>query len=105
MVYPSPGPSRVDTPARRCPGPSYSPPPRGPVLCSPLPGPPPPQQGRTPPDRHDDCHLRRTERTLPLPTPRELEVPCSTPDYYPFPLRLSPHPFMGLGKFMASRIH
>ena len=27
------------------------------------------------------------------------------PDYYPYPLRLSPHPFMGLGKFMAGRIH
>ena len=26
-------------------------------------------------------------------------------DYYPSPLRLSPHPFMGLGKFMAGRIH
>ena len=26
-------------------------------------------------------------------------------DYYPYPLRLSPHPFMGLGKFMAGRIH
>ena len=25
--------------------------------------------------------------------------------YYPYPLRLSPHPFMGLGKFMAGRIH
>ena len=27
------------------------------------------------------------------------------PDYYPYPLHLSPHPFMGLGKFMAGRIH
>ena len=27
------------------------------------------------------------------------------PDYYPYPLRLSLHPFMGLGKFMAGRIH
>ena len=25
--------------------------------------------------------------------------------YYPYPLRFSPHPFMGLGKFMAGRIH
>ena len=25
--------------------------------------------------------------------------------YYPYPLRLSPHPFMSLGKFMAGRIH
>ena len=27
------------------------------------------------------------------------------PDYYPYPLRLSPDPFMGLGKSMAGRIH
>ena len=26
------------------------------------------------------------------------------PDYYPYPLHLSPYPFMGLGKFMAGRI-
>ena len=32
-------------------------------------------------------------RTLPLP------------DYYPYPLHLSPHPFMGLGKFMVGHIH
>ena len=32
-------------------------------------------------------------RTLPLS------------DYYPYPLRPSPHPFMGLGKFMAGRIY
>ena len=30
-------------------------------------------------------------------------LPLST--YSPYPLRLSPHPFMGLGKFMAGRIH
>ena len=32
---------------------------------------------------------------------------CSLPhsSYYPYPLRLSPHPFMGLGKFMAGGIH
>ena len=27
------------------------------------------------------------------------------PSYYPYPVRLSPHTFMGLGKFMAGRIH
>ena len=27
------------------------------------------------------------------------------PAYYTFPLSLLPHPFMGLGKFMAGRIH
>ena len=29
----------------------------------------------------------------------------SLPDYYPYPLRLTPHSFMGLGKFMAGRNH
>ena len=28
-----------------------------------------------------------------------------TPPYYDYPPSLSPHPFMGLGKFVASRIH
>jgi len=28
-----------------------------------------------------------------------------TPPYYVFPPSLSPHPFMGLGKFVAGRIH
>jgi len=27
------------------------------------------------------------------------------PPYYTFPLSLTPHPFMGLGKFIAGRIH
>lgn len=27
------------------------------------------------------------------------------PDYYNYPLRLSPHPFMGLKEFIAGRIH
>ena len=27
------------------------------------------------------------------------------PTYYTYPLLLSPHPFMGLGKFVAGRIH
>ena len=28
-----------------------------------------------------------------------------TPDYYPYAPQLSPHPFMGLDKFVAGRIH
>ena len=45
--------------------------------------------------------LKRQAQTLMI------EHWCSFPllDYYPYPLRLSPHPFMGLGKFMAHRIH
>ena len=27
------------------------------------------------------------------------------PSYYPYPPRLTPHPFMGLDKFIAGRIH
>jgi hypothetical protein len=27
------------------------------------------------------------------------------PSYYPYPLQLTPHPFMGLGKFIAGRLH
>ena len=28
-----------------------------------------------------------------------------TPSYYPYPPRLTPHPLMGLDKFIAGRIH
>jgi len=34
-----------------------------------------------------------------------MEAACAIPRYYTFPLSLTPHPFMGLGKFMAGRIH
>src|SRR5205807_9786828 len=46
--------------------------------------------------------LQERSRRLLLEDWKHLAPP---PDYYSFPLRLSPHPFMGLGKFMASRIH
>ena len=44
--------------------------------------------------------LKRLAQTLMM------EHWCSLPlpDYYPYPLRLSPHPFMGLGKFTAGCI-
>ena len=45
--------------------------------------------------------LKRRAQTLMMEHWRSLPLP----DYYPYPLRLSPHPFMGLGKFMAGRIH
>ena len=45
--------------------------------------------------------LKRRAQTLIMEHWRSLPLP----DYYPYPLRLSPHPFMGLGKFMAGRIH
>ena len=45
--------------------------------------------------------LKRLAQTLMI------EHWCSLPlpDYYSYPLPLSPHPFMGLEKFMAGRIH
>ena len=45
--------------------------------------------------------LKRRAQSLMMEHWRSL--PLS--DYYPYPLQLSPHPFMGLGKFMAGRIH
>ena len=45
--------------------------------------------------------LKRRAQTLMIEHWRSLPLP----DYYPYPLRLLPHPLMGLGKFMAGRIH
>ena len=45
--------------------------------------------------------LKRRAQTLMMGHWRSL----SLPDYFPYPLRLSPHLFMGLGKFMAGRIY
>ena len=45
--------------------------------------------------------LKRRAQSLMMEHWRSLPLP----DYYPYPLHLSPYPFMGLGKFMAGRIH
>ena len=45
--------------------------------------------------------LKRWAQTLIMDHWRSLPLP----EYYPFSLRLSPHLFIGLGKFMAGRIH
>ena len=45
--------------------------------------------------------LKRWAQSLMMEHWRSLPLP----DYYPYPLHLSPHLFMGLGKFMAGRIH
>ena len=45
--------------------------------------------------------LKRRAQTLLMEHWRSLHLPY----YYPYPLHLSPHPFMGLRKFMAGRIH
>ena len=44
--------------------------------------------------------LKRRAQTLMMEHWRSLPLP----NYYPYPLHLSPHPFMGLGKFMAGRV-
>ena len=46
--------------------------------------------------------LQRKARSLMLEHWRSFSP---VPAYYTFPLSLSPHPFIGLGKFMARRIH
>ena len=45
--------------------------------------------------------LKRRAQSLMMEDRRSLPLP----DYYPYPLHHSPHPFMDLGKFMAGRIH
>ena len=45
--------------------------------------------------------LKRQAQTLMMEHLRSLPLL----DYYPYPLCLLPHPFMGLGKFMAGRMH
>ena len=42
-------------------------------------------------------------KTRPLLT-KEWKAGAPTPTYYTYPLSLTPHPFMGLGKFVAGRI-
>src|SRR6195952_5169352 len=46
--------------------------------------------------------LRRKPQALLL---EDWASAAPTPVYYPYPRRLSPHPFMGLDKFVAGRIH
>jgi len=46
--------------------------------------------------------LKGRTRLLLLEEWRRMAPP---PPYYTFPLSLTPHPFMGLGKFIACRIH
>jgi len=64
-----------------------------------------PEQASLPP--HDTITnaykvLKGRTRLLLLEEWRRLAPP---PPYYTFPLSLTPHPFMGLGKFIAGRIH
>jgi len=46
--------------------------------------------------------LRTRTRNMLL---QDWATDAPTPPYYEYPPSLSPHPFMGLGKFVAGRIH
>jgi len=66
--------------------------------------PPPPGTNIPPPDL-----MRRTYQALRARARNMLIQDWSnddpTPPYYEYPPSLSPHPFMGLGKFVAGRVH
>ena len=66
--------------------------------------PPPPGANIPPPDfmRKTYQALRTRIRNMLL---QDWVTDAPTPAYYVFPPSLSPHPFMGLGKFVARRIH
>jgi len=66
--------------------------------------PPPPGTNIPPPEL-----MKRTYQAL-LARARNMllqdwATDAPTPPYYEYPPSLSPHPFMGLGKFVAGRIH
>ena len=66
--------------------------------------PPPPGTDIPPPDL-----MRKTYQALRAPARpmllQEWAEEDPTPPYYDYPPSLAPHPFMGLGKFVAGRIH
>ena len=57
-----------------------------------------------PPDTMKAAYRALQGRARPLLV-EEWKTKAPTPAYYAFPLSLTPHPFMGLGKFIAGRIH
>ena len=65
---------------------------------------PPPRTNIPPPDL-----MRRTYQALRARARNRLlqdwATDAPTPPYYEYPPTHTPHPFMGLGKFMAGRIH
>ena len=66
--------------------------------------PPPPGENIPPP-----LLMARTYKALKVRSQllmvKEWESLHPTPDYYKYPCRLTPHPFMGLDKFIAGRLH
>ena len=66
--------------------------------------PPPPGTNLPPPDllRKPYLALQTRARNMLI---QDWVTDNPTPPYYEFPPSLSPHPFMGLGKFVAGRIN
>jgi len=66
--------------------------------------PPPPGANIPPPELMQKAYqaLRTRTRNVLL---QDWVTDAPTPPYYDFPPSLTPHPFMGLGKFVAGRIH
>jgi len=66
--------------------------------------PPPPATNIPPPDlmRKTYQALWTRARTMLI---KDWLTDCPAPPYYEYPPSLSPQPFMGLGKFVAGRIH
>ena len=66
---------------------------------------PPPQGSDIPPPQlmlRTDLALKKRAREALL---SDWETYHPAPAYYPYPPRLTPHPFMGLDKFVVGRIH
>jgi len=66
--------------------------------------PPPPRSNIPPPDLMSGTYQapRTRARNMLL---QDLATNAPTPTYYEYPPSRAPHPFMGLGKFLAGRIH
>ena len=66
--------------------------------------PPPPRTNIPPPDlmRKTYQPLRTRARNMLI---QDWDTDNPAPPYYEYPPSISPHPFMGLGKFVAGRIH
>jgi len=66
--------------------------------------PPPPGTNIPPPDLMEKTYraLRARARHMLL---QDWATDDPTPPYYEYPPSVTPHPFMGLGKFLAGRIH
>ena len=55
--------------------------------------------------RHNNKCLQCPQRQNKAPAPQRMKMPGTAPPNYPFPLSITHHPFLGLGKFIAGHIH